>query len=51
MEAVIQVRIMDMTAMNTVLISQRIAAGTLGPMTVSLMSLLPVIRLLNGILN
>ena len=51
MDAVIQVRIMDMIAMNTVLISQRIAAGTVGPVSVSFKSLLPVIRLLNGILN
>ena len=31
MAAVRQVRIMDMTAMNTVLIIQRMAAGAMGP--------------------
>ena len=31
MAAVMQVRIMDMTAMNTVLIIQRMAAGAMGP--------------------
>ena len=51
MDAVIQVRIIDITAMNTVLIIHRIAAGTLGPTNVSFKSLLPVNRLLKGILN
>ena len=41
----------SLIAMNTVLISQRTAAGTVGPVSVSFKSLLPVIRLLNGILN
>ena len=31
MAAVMQVRIMDMTAMNTVFTIQRMAAGTVGP--------------------
>ena len=31
MAAVMQVKIMDMTAMNTVLIIQRMAAGAMGP--------------------
>ena len=31
MAAVMQVRIMEVTAMNTVLIIQRIAAGAVGP--------------------
>ena len=31
MAAVMQVKIMDMTAMNTVLIIQRMAAGAVGP--------------------
>ena len=51
MEAVIQVRIMDSTAITTVLINQRIAAGTEGPDTISFKSLLPVNRLLKGMVN
>ena len=51
MAEVMQVRIIEVTAMNTVLISQRTAAGTCGPLH-QMMSLPSALkRLLNGTAN